>query len=174
MDLVLIRHPPVKVPEGTCYGQKDVPLLSGWELGLDALKTDLFSKADSVYSSPSLRCLQPATRWGLQPVHVDPALMELHFGDWEGLTWDEIPHPALTEWMEAFWEARPPGGESMPDLQKRVSRWLEQIRRLPQRRVIVFTHAGVIRTLKGLLENIPAKELFQIKVPHLHPFRFEI
>lgn len=174
MDLVLIRHPAVAVPKGTCYGHQDVPLLPGWTSELDALKPEWFCEQDGVYSSPSLRCLLPAKHWGLEPVHISPALMELHFGSWEGRSWDDIPARELTPWMEAFWEARPPGGESMPDLQRRVCEWMQTIRRLSCSRLIVFTHAGVIRTLKGLLEDIPSNELFAIQVPHLHPFCFTV
>jgi len=174
MELVLIRHPPVDLPPGTCYGQLDVPPAPGWESQLDTLKADLFRASDPVFSSPSRRCALPAQRWGLLPVQHAPELMELSFGDWEGKRWDDIPQHQLTPWMEAYWERSPPGGESMADLNRRVSIWLENTRVLTHRRSIVFTHAGVIRTLIGILKNLPPKDLFQIEVPHLQPVHVEV
>lgn len=174
MDLVLIRHPPVDIAPGTCYGQLDVPLAPGWEPLLDALKTDLLRKTDHVFSSPSSRCVLPAQRWGILPVHFSPDLMELHFGTWEGQRWDDIPSHELNPWMEAYWKQRPPDGETMPELRHRVLRWIQHARNLPSNRVLVFTHAGVIRTLIGILDNLPPQKLFNIEVPHLQPFNVQL
>ncbi|MCC5845401.1 MAG: histidine phosphatase family protein [Verrucomicrobia bacterium] len=174
MELVLIRHPPVDLPPGTCYGQLDVPPAPGWEPQLDTLKADLFRASDTVFSSPSRRCALPAEHWSQLPVHYAPELMELSFGEWEGKRWDDIPQHQLTPWMEAYWEKSPPGGESMADLNRRVSNWLDEVPHHSHCRLIVFTHAGVIRTLIGILKNHPPKDLFQIDVPHLQPFHLEV
>lgn len=174
MELVLIRHPPVDLPPGTCYGQRDVPPAAGWEPALDTLKGELFRQSDPVFSSPLRRCALPAERWGRFPIHYAPALMELSFGDWEGKRWDDIPQSQLTPWMEAYWERSPPGGESMPELKQRVSNWLEGTRALNLSRGIVFTHAGVIRTLVGLLKNLPPQDIFHLEVPHLQPVYLKV
>jgi alpha-ribazole phosphatase len=174
MELVLIRHPPVDVPAGTCYGQQDVPLLPGWESELDALKADIFHPQDLVFSSPSQRCVLPAERWGTQPVHCSTNLMELNFGNWEGKRWNDIPEAELMPWMKNYRVYRPPGGETLTELWTRVSAWLETCSTLSADRVIVFTHAGVIRILVTLIEKRPEETLFDIEVPYLRPIRLNI
>ena len=57
MKLYLIRHTSVDVPQGTCYGQSNVPLKSSFEDEAEIVKKNLDGIAfDAVYSSPLSRC----------------------------------------------------------------------------------------------------------------------
>jgi alpha-ribazole phosphatase len=94
-----MRHPPVQVPAGICYGRTDLPLLPGWRDALPGLaETAARIQPLLVVASPLSRCLLPAralaARLGL-PVRIDDDLRELDFGDWEGLSWERVPRAAL-------------------------------------------------------------------------------
>ena len=81
---------------------------------------------------------------------LDPALMELSFGDWEGLTWAEIrsrcPDGAAARRVEK-WGFVPPGGESYAMLAERVRGWLGSL----EGEAFVVAHGGVARALMVLI-----------------------
>jgi broad specificity phosphatase PhoE len=114
------------------------------------LGTRLQAPVHAVYSSPLTRACQTATAiaapHGLT-IHVDPALDEIHFGEWTGQTFAELDR--RPDW-QAFNARRGgaliPGGESMPAVLERVA---DALRRLAGRHrgqhVVVVTHGDVIK-----------------------------
>ena len=78
-------------------------------------------------------------RWGW--VHViDPALLEMNFGKWEGHLWADIPHHEIDAWCAAFTSLAPGGAETLAALLDRAARWLPPA---PMRPVaVVVGHAG--------------------------------
>lgn len=81
------------------------------------------------------------------PLSIEIGLREAPFGPWQGLTRDEI---------EAGWPGaldahlRPPGAESAEDGARRARTALVSIARrsAPGQRVVVVTHAGLLRMLR--------------------------
>ena len=60
------------------------------------------------------------------PTSIDDRLMEISYGEWEGLTLPEIEvrEPGMLAQRERDkWDFAPPGGESYRDLAKRVGDW---------------------------------------------------
>ena len=106
----------------------------------------------ALYSSDLARCQQtaePVARVLGLPVHDDPRLREMDYGNWQGLTRSELM--ALD--VQAF-EARQadpfnvpvPGGESQAMLAVRVVAALdEMLARHAGEHVVVVTHGGPIR-----------------------------
>ena len=83
--------------------------------------------------------------------HVRPALREINFGQWEGLTWKEIEQrdgAYARRWMAEYPLLTAPDGEGFSDFERRV---LDEVQLLSStgedRRIAVVTHAGVIRTV---------------------------
>ncbi len=79
-----------------------------------------------------------------------PALREFNFGDWDGLTFDEVNRrdPQLSR---QFWETpgdvRPPNGESWNELAERVGAFVDATSaQLRTRDIIAVAHIGVIMT----------------------------
>jgi broad specificity phosphatase PhoE len=90
------------------------------------------------------------------PLETDPGLREQHWGRWSGRTvadlLDEIPDLAQ-RYGSAGWAFCPPGGESRAAVCERARQALcAAAERWPGQRVLVVSHAGMIRCLiNGLL-----------------------
>lgn len=107
---------------------------------------------DAVYTSDMLRATQTAEvvfgeRVGDGGVRLEPRLREISRGIFEQFTLAELSDAQREQ--RIAWKAdktlRPPGGENLGDLAKRVRAWLGT---LPTRgRVAAVTHSGVILTL---------------------------
>ena len=77
-----------------------------------------------------------------EPYRLDEALMEITFGEWEGLTWPEVrarDPEGVTARRADKWGFVPPGGESYAMLVERLRPWLaslggRRLRRLARRR----------------------------------------
>lgn len=104
----------------------------------------------AIYSSPLERTR--ATAAAIASAHrievqVLDALNEVHFGEWTGMTFDEL---APREDWQAFNRDRGtavvPGGECAPDVQRRIVAALEDLhRRHPGELVVAVSHGDVIR-----------------------------
>jgi alpha-ribazole phosphatase len=161
MEIYLIRHTKPAIMPGVCYGQTDVELEPTFPLEATQIRDKLKGvNFDAVFSSPLLRCTQLAELL-YSDYSISPLLAEMHFGKWEGWTWDDIFHDkAGKEWMDNYLEIRCPNGESFLDLKNRIIEFFESISIHGYSRIAVFTHAGVIRVVKGLCENIQEKNIF--------------
>lgn len=145
MEIHLIRHTSVDVPEGVCYGQTDVPLKASFSQEAAAVAAQLESiRFDKVFVSPLSRCVRLAGFCGWTDARRDPRLLELDFGAWEMKKWEEIHDPHLQEWFDDYLHESATYGESFMQQYARVSDFLDEIKALQVRRVAVFTHGGVI------------------------------
>jgi broad specificity phosphatase PhoE len=104
----------------------------------------------ALYMSPLERTQQTgaplAARMHL-PIGIEEELNEIDFGEWCGLTFDELStDPRWRRWNEARAAARAPGGERMRDVQRRIVRFLEgQSHRHAGEEIAVVGHGDVIR-----------------------------
>ncbi len=149
MRLHLIRHPKPQIEAGRCYGRLDVPALEV-EAVANALRAELPAGAP-VFTSPLRRCHDLASLLHASP-SADERLVEMHFGEWEGRPWDEIPRAELDAWAADVAGYAPPGGESPRALQRRA---LDFVASLAVEEVVIVTHAGVIRTLLAQWHGLP-------------------
>jgi broad specificity phosphatase PhoE len=104
---------------------------------------------DAVYSSPVVRAMESACilahPFSLQVIQL-AGLTELDVGEWFGKTGEELSHDRI--WLEHRKNplvVTPPSGEGIRDLSSRVVRAVEHILGASSERVIVVTHADVIR-----------------------------
>ncbi|MBB4380473.1 histidine phosphatase family protein [Bradyrhizobium sp. SBR1B] len=103
-----------------------------------------------IQSSPQRRCMQSASILAAHfgsPIEIVPALDELDYGEWTGRSFEELGRdPRWSRWNRRRGSTRPPGGESMRSLQKRVVDHLEQLRNDHSTgAVIAVSHAEPIR-----------------------------
>lgn len=90
------------------------------------------------------------------PLRLDPDWREMQFGDWEGLTWEQIvaANPQLDASNETAVKAYTPGGgETFDALCERVARAVERAAAdVPDDgAVLVATHAGPLHALLRVL-----------------------
>lgn len=172
-ELILMRHPPV-ASHGLCYGRHDPGLAPGWEPKADAAAPRL-ARTRRVVSSPAPRCLALARRLAARigaALEIDARLAEMHFGDWEGLRWTEIPRAAFDVWAKDPVRLAPPGGESFGALQLRVrhaAQEAEERALREDRPALVVCHAGPIRALRMAREGLSFREAFDWQTPYAEP-----
>lgn len=146
----LIRHPPVCVAPGTCYGRSDVALSeSPSALGQQLLRR--LPERFTLVSSPLSRCLDLARTLG-EPV-LEPRFMEIDFGQWELQRFDDIGRPAIDAWAADPLGFTPPGGESVAAMAARTRAGLQDWLSLSAGPLVIVSHGGPLRAMVGYLRG---------------------
>jgi len=128
----------------------------------------------AIYSSPAGRALQTAEILrGRRAVEITehPDLREMGLGDWEGMRTAEI-EARFPEDYTRFWKEphrfRRERGETYMDVRERVVSFIEEILRShPGEKVLIVTHAVVLKTLMAHFEGRPLERLWD--PPYIHP-----
>ena len=102
-------------------------------------------------------------------VIYDDRLKELNFGSVEGKSWPDIHALGVRPEIdpEHYHNWRPDGGESYDDASGRVADWLSSL----TGPVIVVAHGGISRILRGIVFELPKREIVTQKVPQDRFFR---
>jgi probable phosphoglycerate mutase len=151
--LLLIRHGPTEWNvAGRIQGRADIGLspagraeVRGWRL------PEAFAEARWL-TSPLRRAKETAALLTDCPVVVEPRLIEMDWGAWEGLSGADLraAAPAALAANEALGlDFRPPGGESPREVGARL-RALVALLAADPRPVVAVSHKGVIRAALAL------------------------
>lgn len=171
----LIRHgEPAEQARQRCYGSLDVGLSDAGRAQMARVAEHLRAEPlAAVYTSSRSRAVESARILAAAascPLEIVPALCEIDFGDFEGLTYDEIAvrYPALyRQWMETPTEVHFPGGESFHQMRVRVLSAFDAIlRRRDGQTIAVVSHGGVNRILLGWALEMPDHCLFRLAQKH--------
>lgn len=174
MEIYLIRHTQVIGGKTICYGQSNPALATTFLEEATIFKAKLPTYFDQVYSSTLVRCAHLAKELGYKNAQLNYSLMEVNFGEWEGKPWAEIPPKELDPWMADFVNIAPPQGESLADMHIRVCEFIEKLRLQPHKKVLIITHAGVIRNIFSHILKIPLNQIFKISVAHGEVFKLKL
>ena len=164
MEVILIRHTSVDVPPGVCYGQTDVPLEA--EAAVTAENLKAYLPFDHVYTSPLTRCVRLATYCGYPDAERDKRIMEINFGDWEMKPFEQNEDPRLQEWYADYINVAATGGESFAMQYRRVSQFLDELKKKPYTRVAIFAHGGVLICAQLYAGILKAEEAFDAWTPY--------
>ncbi len=180
MEIYLLRHTPVNLPRGICYGASDLELSKDYTKHLKEVrqKANRFSFTFSsnspnrvpVYSSPLIRSLRLAKDLsGLEDseIYIDHRLREMSFGEWENQPWEKISRLESDAWSLDFESIAPPKGETFLQLQERSISFLQEMTSKYQenpsvQKLLIVTHGGVIRSILS----------YAVDVKPSHAFRF--
>lgn len=179
MLLYLVRHGHTEHSDsGKIAGFTDVNLSDKGRRSASALAKSLPQPAPAqCYSSHLVRAAQTLELVAspIDPIQ-DSRLGELNFGDWEGLTWDEVHQRDagyLERWSDNWFERAPPGGETFIELAQRTREWFSEFSQTLEASptdssVIVAAHGGSIRALVCQLLDLPLESAFKFSIDHTH------
>ncbi|MGQ0708593.1 MAG: histidine phosphatase family protein [Rhodoferax sp.] len=181
--LWLVRHAPVELPQGLCYGAMDVaaraPDTQAAAIALAATLPQGGGQSGRqgggqggapglvLRHSPLRRCAAlaqalGALRPGLQ-FQPDARLREIDFGAWEGQPWSVLPRAELDQWSADFADYRPGGGENLRELLQRVRQALHDtqcaLADSGATQAVWITHAGVMRAVQWLHNPVSIERL---------------
>lgn len=153
--------------QGRYVGHMDVDLSEEGAKQLDELAGNyVYPDAEAVFTSPLKRCVHTAERLyhDKTPI-VIPDLIECNFGEFEGLTAEELKeHPVFPSWLAGEEDVEPPFGESNREFAIRVCGCFEKIveglMKTGTTSSAVVTHGGVIMLLMSAygLPSMPMHE----------------
>jgi alpha-ribazole phosphatase len=162
MSIYLIRHTTPLIEKGICYGQLNIDVTDTFEAEANQIRHALPPGIVQVFSSPLIRCHKLASfLFPDASVHLEPDLMELACGEWEGIHWDAIPPEIIDPWMKDFVNVAIPGGESYVQMHSRVTQCFTRIIERPKP-VAIVTHGGVIRSILSHITQTPLVDSFGV------------
>jgi broad specificity phosphatase PhoE len=149
MRIAMLRHGPTAWnEEGRIQGRLDMPLSAAGRAKMAALAPPAGFENARAFTSPLSRARETAELLGLHDPTIDMRLSEHHWGDWEGMTREEI---LTRDGKDAFERAgkgiefTPHGGERTADLIARVKAFLLDVGASGSDAIAV-THRGVLRS----------------------------
>lgn len=186
--IYLIRHGEVEDSNPRRYnGHIDVPLSAKGVEYIKRLAAFLSAKVQKCNSTVGAGCPRPAVikavycsglsravksaeiiaePFGRKPVVVD-GLKERSFGQWEGMTFDEVGEQwpdAFNAWADDPLKFSPLGGESTLETRDRVIPVFRKIVDDHQgEEIAVVSHGGVTRVILCEMLGIPLENIFRIE-----------
>ena len=175
--LLFIRHAETDMAGRFC-GHSDPPINArGQQQVAHIISSLIFETIDEIYSSDLLRATETAARLSqafCAPVTATDSLREIHFGDWEGLTWAEIESrdaEYASQWVEAFPALPAPHGEPFTSFEARVLQEVDQLLSLAKtRRIAVVTHGGVMRVVLRTKLACDEQQAWEMTKPYCSSF----
>jgi broad specificity phosphatase PhoE len=168
----LLRHGEHNVQGKICAGRMSGVVLSDKGRSEAEAAARLLADAGiaAIYASPMERTRETAAiiseQLGGLPVTVRDDLAELDFGEWTGLTFDEVrKDPRWPAWATHRSLSCIPGGETMRDVQRRVVEAVMEMRAEHlDDHIAVVSHGDVIRAALVFALGMPLDFYARIEV----------
>jgi broad specificity phosphatase PhoE len=164
----LIRHGTTLLNRANRYrGRRDVPLdAGGWQDAWSAAAELEHAGLTAIYASPCRRARDTARvvadAPGLTEVIDLPGLLNLDYGQWEGLTAEEAAqlHPEeYAAYQQHLPDAACPGGERLDVAARRMVLAVQTLALLhPSETVAAVSHAAMLRLLIAEVSGAPRSE----------------
>jgi broad specificity phosphatase PhoE len=165
-----LRHGAVE--GGACYrGITDDPLnAEGWQQMQRAVNISISGHWDIIISSPLVRCYAFAKDLSQRlnlPLISYLELQEINFGDWEGKTAEQVSAYALQQFYLDPIKHPPPNSEAFTQFQSRVLlTWQQLLDRYQGQKILLISHAGVIRVILAKILNLDIEHSFKLKIAY--------
>lgn len=171
LEVLLVRHGQTDWNvERRIMGPKPVGLNKAGRAQARSLHKGLKEiSIDRIYTSPLKRALQTAQLidQGREiPIVIEVKLQEIDYGEWVGRTFDEVRQdPRYQRYHTKPSEAVGPGQETVLGVRDRAVGFVESVRRENGiGRVVVVTHADIIKILLAHYLHLNLDEFHQLKV----------
>jgi alpha-ribazole phosphatase len=169
--LFLVRHGEVEGwRPGMLLGSSDAPLSEVGRKQAALVRDMIPADAGRFVCSPLARTRETAdivANGRDVVVETDADLREIGFGEWEGLTYDEVAkdYPLLIKgWSEFRPDFAFPQGESLEDFGCRIERAAQSLAEAAAATVVAITHGGVIRSLVCHFLGLPIRDYLLFEV----------
>jgi alpha-ribazole phosphatase len=110
------------------------------------------------------------------PLTLRPALREIHFGEWEGLSWRQIEQmdpEYARRWVGGYPHVTAPAGETFRNFEARALVEVNDLIGRAAESIAVVTHAGVLRVVLRHLQGCSEEEAWQQTQPYCCVVRYE-
>jgi broad specificity phosphatase PhoE len=171
--LILVRHGETEGESSVRYhGRNDVPLSALGRVQMARVRDALGGpRFDAVYASTLSRSVEAASIIaGAAPAVTRVAgFDEIDFGEWEGLTAEEIqrrdPH-TYARWIGTRSDFQYPGGESISGFRARVIEALHEVlAHAPHGHLLFAVHKGIIHSVLIELLHLDEAQRRRLSVP---------
>lgn len=174
-QLYLLRHGEVETQYHRVFGGRiDMGLSPAGHQQAAALAKYLKRmRFDAIYVSPLKRAQQtlaPLIESYERQATTMENLSECHFGDWTGLTWEQVHEKYQIHafhWLEAMEMAKIPNGECGVKFRSRVEPCLKEIlAEHAGQKVAIVCHGGVIRMILAIIFQLPLPKTAQFEIEY--------
>lgn len=187
LKIDLLRHGESELSHTLRGSLDDALTAKGWQQMLSSIDQSqtLPQQWDVVFSSPLQRCSMFAEHCVKErdiPLILDKNLQEMHFGDWEGQSIQQL-YEQFPETLADFWQKPTqttlPNAETMHQFHLRISTAMSNIQQLMQlngwQSALVITHGGVIKLLKCMVLQQPLDDVLKMtaELGQLSSFRWD-
>ncbi|MBC8003233.1 MAG: histidine phosphatase family protein [Opitutaceae bacterium] len=128
---------------------------------------------DAIYASPMKRALQTLAPMNTKRGHIPEIvhhLQEVNFGDWTGLSWDEVRSRfdvSAYHWLDLLDQAAIPNAESGKQFRARIEPAMKDILAAQKgKTVAIICHGGVIRMILSILLDLPLPKTSSFEIDY--------
>jgi len=170
-ETILVRHGETEWNVGEIFrGRIDIELNETGVKQAELLAEYLSDvEIDAIYSSPLKRALKTAeviAHPHKLEVVIAPDLIDLDFGQWQGLPLQEVKNKyreLYTEWVDSPDQVTIPGGESLNDVRKRALDVMNEVIAEYRGTVILASHRVVNKVLICALLGLDNSHFWNIR-----------
>jgi len=171
-EIILVRHGQTEWNTQLIFrGRNDIPLNERGYKQASALAGALKERnIDAIYTSPLRRAVETAqpvaTLFDLEVVPVQ-GLIDINYGEWEGVSYHEIKKRYTDEYAQ--WEQRPelvrfPQGETLDAVKERsLDAFIDIARKNPARSVLIISHRVINKVLLCALLGLSTAHFWEIR-----------
>ena len=158
MKIYLTRHGQTDYnKKRMMQGRSDIPLNEvGIAQATERRKQLGDIKFDAVYSSPLIRAVKTASIIGNvseDEIITDERIIEADFGKYELKNYYGTGIPMMAYWTLPEIFPAPKGVETIKQMRERTASFIEDLEKKDYENVLVACHGGIIRPIRGYLEN---------------------
>jgi len=170
-ELILVRHGETEWNVAEVFrGQADIDLSETGRKQAGLLATYLSTAAiEAIYSSPLKRARQTAEAIAKPhklEVSVESDLIDLNFGKWQGLSHEEVKEKygdLYATWLIHPEQVRMPGGETLDDVRKRVTRFRDKVIEKHRGTIVIVGHRVVNKVMLCALLGLDNLHFWKIR-----------
>ena len=131
---------------------------------------------DAVYASPLDRAITTASIIGnieKENIIKDERIIEASFGRYEGIGYYNVGLPMAAYWAFPEVFPAPPGVETVKSMIERTSSFLSELEKKDYENVLVVCHGGIIRPIRGYMENAKRGYIWRPRPQNCEIFVYE-